>query len=291
MKYYAVANGRSNGIYQSWDTCKAQVLGFPGAKYKKFDTLSAAQDFVKGGTSANSSGSGARSSTNTNGNRGSIYKSGHGAGSSMSKSTSYARKHDEQYKGIGKAVALSLTSSTQPKNTTQVYVDGACRGNGKAGGMHRSGYGVYFGENDARNKAVPLSRIESAKLYKPTNQRAELHAANDALKTIEKEVTSTHRPNHKYEILTDSKYTKLCLNEWSDKWLRNGWKSSNGGSVLNRDIIEDARKRLDVINGTLLSRGESPVVFTYVPGHQGVEGNEQADRLANLGADQYDHYC
>ena len=33
-KFYAVKKGRKPGIYMSWDACKAQVMGFPKARYK-----------------------------------------------------------------------------------------------------------------------------------------------------------------------------------------------------------------------------------------------------------------
>lgn len=35
-KVYAVRNGRQTGIFTSWAECKAQVDGFPGARYKGF---------------------------------------------------------------------------------------------------------------------------------------------------------------------------------------------------------------------------------------------------------------
>ena len=44
--YYAVAVGRNVGIYHSWDECKKQVLGYPNAKYKKFDNELGAQSFI-----------------------------------------------------------------------------------------------------------------------------------------------------------------------------------------------------------------------------------------------------
>lgn len=46
MPYYAVARGRSVGIYNSWAECEAQVKGFSGARYKKFDSPQSAQDFI-----------------------------------------------------------------------------------------------------------------------------------------------------------------------------------------------------------------------------------------------------
>ena len=35
-KVYAVRKGRTTGVFTDWDSCKAQVDGFPGAEYKSF---------------------------------------------------------------------------------------------------------------------------------------------------------------------------------------------------------------------------------------------------------------
>ncbi len=37
-KFYVVFAGREPGIYDNWDDAKAQVEGFPGAKYKSYDS-------------------------------------------------------------------------------------------------------------------------------------------------------------------------------------------------------------------------------------------------------------
>lgn len=46
MKYYAVKNGRKPGIYNTWEECEAQVKGYPGAKFKKFNTETEALEFM-----------------------------------------------------------------------------------------------------------------------------------------------------------------------------------------------------------------------------------------------------
>ncbi|XP_028164561.1 ribonuclease H1-like [Ostrinia furnacalis] len=46
MPFYAVAKGRTPGIFMNWADCEAQVKGFSGARYKKFDTADAAQKFI-----------------------------------------------------------------------------------------------------------------------------------------------------------------------------------------------------------------------------------------------------
>lgn len=47
-KYYAVKVGKAPGIYLDWDSCKANVDGVPGAKYKSFATIEEAEAFVRG---------------------------------------------------------------------------------------------------------------------------------------------------------------------------------------------------------------------------------------------------
>ena len=47
-KYYAVKSGRAPGIYESWDDCKRQVMGFSSAVYKSFTSRTEAEEFMKG---------------------------------------------------------------------------------------------------------------------------------------------------------------------------------------------------------------------------------------------------
>lgn len=47
MKYYAVAAGRTTGIFTSWPEARAQVEGFPGAVYKSFKTREQALAFLE----------------------------------------------------------------------------------------------------------------------------------------------------------------------------------------------------------------------------------------------------
>jgi hypothetical protein len=47
VKYYAVRRGRTNNaIYVSWALCKNQVLNYPGAEFKAFNTYEAAQEYL-----------------------------------------------------------------------------------------------------------------------------------------------------------------------------------------------------------------------------------------------------
>lgn len=60
-KYYAVKKGRKTGVFYTWDECRAEVTGYPGAVYKSFPSFDEALAFVRGaGTpaSANPAGNG-----------------------------------------------------------------------------------------------------------------------------------------------------------------------------------------------------------------------------------------
>lgn len=46
-KYYAVARGKTPGIYFTWEDCKTQVQQFSGAVYKSFPTLQEAEQFIE----------------------------------------------------------------------------------------------------------------------------------------------------------------------------------------------------------------------------------------------------
>ncbi len=43
QKYYVVWQGLEPGIYESWQACQAQIKGYPGAKYKAFDSKNEAE--------------------------------------------------------------------------------------------------------------------------------------------------------------------------------------------------------------------------------------------------------
>lgn len=47
--FYAVAYGKTPGIYKTWNECNAQIKGFPNAKFKKFDNEEDAKEYVNSG--------------------------------------------------------------------------------------------------------------------------------------------------------------------------------------------------------------------------------------------------
>lgn len=45
-KFYAVKQGRATGIFNTWEDCQKQVIGFPNAQYKSFTSLEEAENFL-----------------------------------------------------------------------------------------------------------------------------------------------------------------------------------------------------------------------------------------------------
>lgn len=42
-KVYAVVRGRTTGVFRTFEECKEQVVGYPNAIYKSFDTIEEAK--------------------------------------------------------------------------------------------------------------------------------------------------------------------------------------------------------------------------------------------------------
>lgn len=45
--WYAVKSGRKTGLFENWEDCKAQVIGYQGASYKGFFSKEEAMEYLK----------------------------------------------------------------------------------------------------------------------------------------------------------------------------------------------------------------------------------------------------
>ena len=45
-KFYAVRVGKTPGVYETWDECRAEVHKYSGAVFKSFKSLAEAEEFV-----------------------------------------------------------------------------------------------------------------------------------------------------------------------------------------------------------------------------------------------------
>lgn len=135
--------------------------------------------------------------------------------------------------------------------TITLYVDGACKGNPGLGG-----WGAYVITEQGEHK---LCGGEA----QTTNNRMELQAAIEGVSFC---------PVDAHLIIwTDSNYVKQGITEWI-----HGWKKKNWKDVKNPDLWQ----KLDAVCAN------RNIEWNWIKGHAGHEGNEMADQLANLGAEQ-----
>jgi ribonuclease HI len=142
-----------------------------------------------------------------------------------------------------------------------IYTDGSSINNGREGA--RAGIGVYFGPDDIRNVSCPVKGEQ-------TNQNAELQALHIGVSLAAYELSANPHLSQ-VNIMTDSAYSINCVTVWFKSWVRNGWKTSSGGSVKHRLWIEPT---------ALILKRRPEIKLVKVKGHSGDEGNEMADRLA-----------
>jgi len=134
----------------------------------------------------------------------------------------------------------------------EAYTDGSCLGNPGPGGW------AYLINKDPKIENFGGKDIT-------TNNVMEMTAIIKVLeKCLELGITSIR-------VFTDSNYVRMGLTEWSKNWERNGWKTSSGGDVKNK---EEWVKMIE------LMRKFEIVDIKWVKAHNGNINNERVDTLA-----------
>ena len=147
----------------------------------------------------------------------------------------------------GDVAVRPVTTSVTPSGTTEVFTDGACRGNPGPGGWAW---------------AVPDGPQGSGHDPATTNQRMEVRAAFEAVLSVPGSLV----------VVSDSTYVVNCFkNSWWTGWRARGWVSSAKKPVANRDLWEPL---IDLVE----ERGN--VTFRWVKGHSGHPMNDLVDQFA-----------
>lgn len=139
-------------------------------------------------------------------------------------------------------------SSSLPK--VSIHTDGGCLGN--------PGIGGWAAVLQSGRHRKELSGGEPAS----TNNRMELTAAMEALKTLKQPCLVT--------IHTDSQYLRNGITKWLFNWKRNQWRTAAKQPVKNADLWQ----ALDA------AASRHQITWHWVKGHAGVHENERCDQLA-----------
>lgn len=135
--------------------------------------------------------------------------------------------------------------------------------------------GYVLQQDLAKAQGVPVVIDEYLHAYRSyaqfgTNNSAEINAVGlffEAFESLAKTTPVLH-------VLADSEYTINGLTKWIPGWIRNGWLTSNGAPVSNREDWE--RVYAHVLDYQL----HGAFSIAWVEGHSGNYGNDQADHLS-----------
>lgn len=144
----------------------------------------------------------------------------------------------------------------------RIFTDGACSENPGPGG-----WAAVF---NTEKKCYTISGNE----LHTTNNRMELRAVVEALRKILSK--RKHKSKNQYDIFSDSAYVVNTINNnWLEKWKMNGWKTTKGRDVKNRELWEEMNELIGNIN-----RKDIEVTFHKIKGHSGNMFNELVDKIA-----------
>lgn len=134
-----------------------------------------------------------------------------------------------------------------------VYTDGSSLGNPGPGGwgVVSNDFKLFGGQPDTTNNRMEMMAI--------------VRALEECLRREYLEVC----------IYTDSNYVKRGITIWIHNWKKNGWRTSSGGDVKNKDLWI----QIDTLRNQM-----KEVKWNWVKAHNGNPLNEEADKLARESA-------
>ena len=241
-KIYAVAKGKTVGLFDTWEACKDSVDGFSGAVYKSFSDKGEAEAFLLS-NEVDLNTISARISDN-----GPSDKSSDKNSDTTGDNTTTGKSGSAKPK-TGKAVSAKSEADTPdtPQAHLTAYVDGSFNV-----GTQQYAFGCVMLMPDGKVETFSGSgnEPESALLRNVTGEM--LGAMHSVKWCIE----------HGYNEL------EICYDYAGiEKWATGEWKTNK---ELTQKYAAYMRERMRIIK----------IHFTKVAAHTGVKWNEEADRLA-----------
>ncbi|KAG6455605.1 ribonuclease H1 [Manduca sexta] len=316
MPFYAVAKGRTSGIFMTWADCEAQVKGFSGARYKKFDSVTDAQTFVtaEGGKVAppkpmpskvkHTSQNNLKRPLTTQKSEKKVKKSkikpqSEDKDDSASTENSFDNSDDldtilnkqmddieARLKGFEKGIDKIIKNSMKGKQTILIDPPEKKKKSTSQGfEMDNEGFVKVYtdgacssnGRSGARaGLGVYWGEDHPLNISEPVSGRATNNCGE--IQAATKAIKQAlDNGVMKLAVNTDSKFLINSVTKWMPGWKRKGWKLQSGEPVKNEIDFKD----LDSVQNKL------QVKWNYVEAHRGVHGNEMADQLAKAGAALY----
>jgi ribonuclease HI len=263
MTFYAVANGRSIGIFLNWNDCNNSVKGYKNALYKKFDTKEDADNFIKLNEKI-------YDTNNNNTPKHNVWFHSHfeaDAQRSCARVAGTEVASPENLPIPTLSLPLCPRSRIGPNDNIvfnpdyYVYTDGACSNNGRDNAL--AGIGIFFGINDNRNIS---KQIEG----KQTNNTAELSAIIETYYIIENDILN----GKKIAIVSDSEYAIKCVSSYGEKCYNKSWNIDIPNKELVKTAYEMYKDKLNIQFIHIKAHTHNTDIHSF--------GNDNADKLANI---------
>ena len=269
-KVYAVRRGRTTGIFTSWEDCKAQVDGYPGAEYKGFADAAGALEYL--GLQAGSAEDAAPSAASLSDAK-RAADAGAAAWPAAAATSNVAG--ERPHTGAPDKLAAAAKAATVSKNTTESGLSAATEpaDAGSAGPKLPEGVRAYVdGSFDSASGRFSCGVVMIETDTEGNSEITELNSAFD-----DKE-SAKHR-NVAGEVMGSKLAIEYCLTngigsveiyhdyEGIGAWADHRWKANLPLTRGYRDFVDEARKTMSIR-------------FVKVKGHSGNKYNDMADALA-----------
>ncbi len=301
-KYYAVKKGKSTGIFQSWEECRASVEGYPGAVYKGFPGLEEAEGYLglapgTGKISGGRSGSGARAKApgQGTGNGGplpeQIPDSGGPDGGSGGDAAESLKKNSgrENIKGAGHSRAAEKCGKSRGHAVRRKgKADGGGSGEGAAEvGSGRGEQGFVRDGDEVPAAGTLLAYVDgsydnSLKKYAfgcvfilPDGKIYTEYGNGDNAQSLQHRNVTGEMLGAMYAVKTAMRSgfsaVELCYDyEGIEKWVTGAWRSKTELTQKYAAAMREWKKSIGIS-------------FRKVAAHTNVYYNELADRMAKTG--------
>lgn len=239
-KFYAVKVGKKPGIYFTWEDCKAMVHGFPGAIYKSFKTKKEAEEFLGVGVLPNPE---LNSGPDLESNSELNSESNSEANPESDQQTGFC---GESENGILEQKIVLQTHKKARGNKNYAYVDGSYNAATRVYGY--GGFLIHDGK-----KEILQGHGKDREMASMRNVAGEVLGSMAAIeRAIELGLP---------DISIYYDYAGI------EMWAKGIWQRNKKGTIAYYDYVSSVQDKLHIH-------------FIKVKGHSGVEGNEEADRLA-----------
>lgn len=260
--FYAVRKGRKPGVYTDWSSCRVQVQGFEGAVYKGFNDFMSAVDFVQGRPTGTVQNDRAKNEAS-----GPAASNGHSASGKKKdeSASSAARTADRSANRTStKTPARSVTRTatrtgkgvngqkeaafTPPK--PYAFVDGSYNIRTK-----RYGYGGFLVHDSVKEELTGSGT--DPELASMRNVAGEILGAEAAVRRAQQ---------------LGIRHLTICYDYLGiEMWATGRWKRNKRATQAYHSFMTEAMKTMEL-------------TFIKMQAHTGIEGNEEADRLAKKAA-------